>query len=187
MYMEDQGIVRLLWARSERAIEILSARFGARLIATAQNILQNAEDAQECVSDTYFALWNAIPPKSPDPLAPFVYRTGRNLALKRLHDLTAGKRDSRYDLSLDELSAYIPVGALEDEIEARLLGRAIDRFLGTVSKRSRVIFVRRYWFGDGVGVIAHSLGTTQNSVSAQLSRTRAQLKDYLIKEGYLYE
>lgn len=185
--MDDQRIISLLWERRESAIEALALRFGARLKATAQNILQNAEDAQECVSDTYFALWNTIPPKKPDPLAGFVYKTGRNLALKRLRDSTAARRDSRYDLSLDELSAYIPAGALEDEIEARLLGRAIDRFIGTVSKRSRVIFVRRYWFGDSVGTIAHALGTTQNSVSVQLSRTRAQLKDYLIKEGYLYE
>ncbi len=187
MYMEDKGIVRLLMARSERAIEMLSARYGARLLAMAQNILSDVEDAQECVSDTYFALWNAIPPKSPDPLAPFVYRTGRNLALKRLREISAAKRDHRYDLSLEELSAYIPAGALEDEIEARLLGCAIDRFLDTVSKRNRTIFLRRYWFGDSVGAIARDLGTSENSVSVQLSRTRAQLKEHLIKEGYLYE
>ena len=57
----------------------------------AYNILGNPMDAEECTNDTYLALWNAIPPVSPDPLAPYVYRTGRNTALKRLHRDTAKK------------------------------------------------------------------------------------------------
>ena len=101
--MSDQTIIRLLFARAEQALELLAHRFGARLLQTASNILSNLQDAEECVNDTYYAVWNAIPPREPDPLSGFVYKTGRNLALKRLRDNTAGKRDSRYDLSLEEL------------------------------------------------------------------------------------
>ena len=100
--MEDKKIVVLLFARAENAISELSKRFGKQLHRIAYNILGNRLDAEECTNDTYFALWNAIPPVSPDPLAPYVYRTGRNTALKRLHRDTAKKRDSRYDVSLEE-------------------------------------------------------------------------------------
>ena len=99
--MEDRKIVKLLFARAENAISELSRRFGKQLYRISYNILGNQMDAQECINDTYFALWNAIPPVSPDPLAPYVYRTGRNTALKRLHRETAQKRDSRYDVSLE--------------------------------------------------------------------------------------
>lgn len=183
--MEDHMILELLWNRIERAIEALAEKFGRRLTATAMNILNSRQDAEESVNDTYLAVWNAIPPQRPDPLAGFVYKIGRNQALKRLRSNTALKRGGGYDLSLDELAGCIPAPALEETVEARELGQAIDAFLDTVSRDSRVIFLRRYWFGDSVKDIARSLGMTQNAVSVRLSRTRQQLHTYLNKEGYL--
>ena len=183
--MNDKQIIHLLFARAEQALEVLARQFGPRLLQTALNILRSPRDAEECVNDTYFAVWNAIPPKEPDPLAGFVYKTGRNIALKRLREDTAQKRDSRYDLSLEELANCIGNAGLDDAVSARELGQAIDRFLDTVSQDSRVIFLRRYWFGDGVRDIARILGYSESAVSVRLNRTRNKLRDYLEKEGYL--
>lgn len=185
--MEDSKIISLLWQRAETAITALAEAFGKRLQATAMNILGSFRDAEECVNDTYLAVWNAVPPKKPDPLAAFVYKTGRNLALKRLRSNTALKRGGGYDLSLEELEGCIPGPALEEAVEARALGQAIDSFLSTVSRESRNIFLRRYWFGDSVGDIARCLGMKENTVSVRLSRLRVQLKDYLTKKGYCDE
>jgi len=184
---EDKKIIKLLFARAENAISELSARFGKQLHRIAYNILENPMDTEECVNDTYFALWNAIPPVSPDPLAPYVYRTGRNTALKRLHRDTAGKRDGRYDVSLDELGECLPGENMEQVINARELGRAMNRFLESKSKESRYIFIRRYWFGDSVGEIAKELRMQENAVYVRLNRIRNSLKEYLVKEGYRYE
>lgn len=176
--MEDTQILTLLWNRTEDAISALAKRFGRRLHQTAMNILGILQDAEECVSDTYLAIWNRIPPQRPEPLAPYVYRTGRNIALNRLRANTAQKRHAGYEISLDELAACIPGSSLEDALDARLLGQAIDRFLESESRDSRVIFLRRYWFGDSVKDIAKQLGMTQNSVSVRLNRTKSKLKDY---------
>ena len=185
--MEDKKIVKLLFARAENAISELSRRFGKQLYRIAYNILGNQMDAEESTNDTYFALWNAIPPVSPDPLAPYVYRTGRNTALKRLHRETAQKRDSRYDVSLEELNGCLPGDDVEQIIDARELGRAIDRFLKSKSRESRYIFIRRYWFGDSIGEIAKELKMKETTVSVRLTRMRNSLKEYLGKEGYCYE
>ena len=182
--MSDQTIIRLLFARAEQALELLAHRFGARLLQTARNILSNLQDAEECVNDTYYAVWNAIPPREPDPLSGFVYKTGRNLALKRLRDNTAGKRDSRYDLSLEELSACIPDHAMEETISARQLGLAIDRFLDNLPRNSRVMFMRRYWFGDSIREIARNLGYSETAVSVRLNRVRNKLRTHLEQEGF---
>ncbi len=184
--MEDKQILALLLARAERAIEELAAKFGRRLRATALNILGSIRDAEESVSDTYLAIWNAIPPKEPDPLAGFVYKTGRNLALNRLRASTAQKRNGTYDLSLEELAGCIPGPALEEQVEARELGLAIDAFLATLSRENRNLFLRRYWFGDSVRDIARNFGLRENTVSVRLGRIRAQLKDHLTKEGHWY-
>lgn len=185
--MEDKKIVQLLFARAENAIAELRAKFGRQLDRIAHNILENQLDAEESTNDTYLALWNAIPPVSPDPLAPYVYRMGRNMALKRLHRDTAQKRDRRYDLSLEELNACLPGEDMEQIMDARELGRTMDRFLGMASKENRYIFVRRYWYGDSVGEIARELKMQENAVYVRLNRIRNGLKEYLQKEGYRYE
>lgn len=185
--MEDKKIIQLLFARAENAISELSKRFGTQLHRIACNILGNSLDAEECTNDTYLALWNAIPPVSPDPLAPYVYRTGRNTALKRWHRDTAKKRDSRYDVSLEELNECLPGKDTEQLVDARELGRTMNRFLDTNSKENRYIFIRRYWFVDSVGEIAKELHLKENAVSVRLNRIRSSLKEYLKKEGYPYE
>lgn len=178
--MEDAQIICLLWQRTENALTALAERFGKRLHGIAMNLLYDPLDAEECVNDTYLAIWNAIPPRKPEPLGPFVYRVGRNIALNRLRANTAQKR-SGYELSLEELAGCIPAPCLED---GRALGQAMDTFLCTISRENRVIFLRRYWFGDSVKDIAAAFHMTENAVSLRLRRTRDGLKAYLIKEGY---
>ncbi len=185
--MEDRHIIQLLFDRAEAAIDALAQKFGPRLFACAMNILGDHRDAQECVNDTYLALWNTIPPQRPDPLSAYTYRVGRNTALKRLRENTAQKRNNAYDLSLDELAGCIPDRAFEDALDARALGRAIDKYLDIVSKDSRIIFLRRHWFGDSVADIAAAMGMTQNAVSVRLHRVRDGLKDHLNKEGFCHE
>lgn len=177
--MDDTKIISLLWQRSEDALRALAQRFGAGLHRLAMNILANHHDAEEAVNDTYLAIWNAIPPAKPSPLAPYAYRTGRNTALKRLRDDTAQKRDSRYDLSLDELANAIGERTLEEYWDARELGLAIDRYLDTLTQENRVLFLRRYWFGDSIKELSKATGISENNLSVRLHRIRQGLKTYL--------
>lgn len=182
--MEDEQILTLLFRRVESAIDALRAKFGPRLHRIAMNILDDPQDAEEAVNDTYLALWDAIPPARPNPLCAFVYKVGRNTALKLLRTRSAQKRSSRYDLSLEELAGILPAGTLEEQLDARQLGQAIDRFLDTLDVQSRILFVRRYWFGDSIQDIAANNGLSQGAVSVRLHRIRNRLKDYLNKEGF---
>lgn len=182
--MDDRKLIALLWARSEQALVLLERKFGSRLLATARNILGSHEDAEETVNDTYLAVWNIIPPENPNPLAAFVYKIGRNLALKRYRHNTAQKRDSAYQISLEELAGCIPGPCLEEGFDARELGRLIDAYLDTLSPVNRNLFLRRYWFGDSVKDLSKAFWLTQNNTAVRLSRIRGGLKDYLLKEGY---
>ena len=182
--MNDRHILALLLKRSEHALKAMASTFGPRLSAIATNILGDRRDAEECVNDTYLALWNAIPPAEPDPLSAYAFRTGRNIALKRLRDDSAQKRDSRYDLSLEELSGCVADKRAADALDARMLGAAINAFLSRQSAENRSLFLRRYWFGDSVREAARALGLTENAASVRLNRMRGNLRSFLIKEGY---
>lgn len=182
--MDDPKILELLWHRTEGAIDALAAKFGRRLHTTAMNILGDSRDAEEAVNDTYLAIWDAIPPARPDPLCAYVYKVGRNSALKLLRSRTAQKRSSGYALSLEELAQVLPAGTLEEQLDARALGQAIDQFLNTLDTNDRVLFLRRYWFGDSVSALAVQRYMTPGAVSVRLHRIRTKLKDYLYKEGF---
>jgi len=180
--VEDKKIIELLFHRTEHAITLLKERFGKQLYRTAVNILGNHADAEECVSDTYLALWNVIPPKKPNPLDAFVYRTGKNIAMNRLRSNTAQMRQSNYAISLDELADCIPGTDLWEQASARELGRAIDRYLTGLNRENRCIFLRRYWFGDSCGDIAVAFGISRNAVDVRLHRLREGLRTFLMKE-----
>ena len=187
--MEDKQIIKLLFARAEEAIGALKVRFDNTLYRIAMNILANHNDAEETTNDTYLAIWNAIPPKEPDPLAPYVYRTGRNMALKRLEYLSAEKRNNSYDISLDELGACLPDNDVNPEqaVIIQEIADSINNFLEQDTDINRYIFMRRYWYGDAVEDIAKAVNMKSGAVSVRLNRIRAKLKEYLIKEGYYYE
>lgn len=51
--MEDKQIVDLFWQRSEAAIVAAASKYGKYCSKIAYNILQNYEDSEECVNDTY--------------------------------------------------------------------------------------------------------------------------------------
>ena len=182
--MDDRRIIDLFWSRAEQAIEALGQVYGKRLHQIAMNILGDHQAAEEAVSDTYLALWNTIPPARPDPLGAFVYRVGKNTALKHLRTRTAQKRNSQYDLALEELSQFLSGSTLEETLDARLLGQALDRFLDTLTKENRIIFVRRYWFGDSVKEITSQLRLSESAVTVRLHRLRNQLRTYLTQEGF---
>lgn len=182
--MEDNRIIELFYARSEQAIAELSNKYGAVCRRIARNILNSEHDSEECVNDGWLAVWNTVPPQRPDPLLTYVCRIVRNLATARLRYNTAQKRHSPYDVALDELGDCFP--SADDPakaLEAAEVSRAIDRFLAGLPQRDRVMFVRRYWYGDPPAAVARHFGVTAHYVSVRLSRLRERLKQHLIEEG----
>lgn len=184
--MTDTEIIALFYERSERAIDELDRRHGAAVTGVARNILGSEQDAEECVNDTYLAVWNTVPPQRPSPLRTFVCKIARNLAVKRYHADTAAKRNSRYDAALGELEECLPGrDSVEGEYEAKELSLAISAFLRTLNYTDRFIFMRRYWYADSPQEIASAIGSTPNSVTVCLYRIREKLRHSLEKEGLL--
>lgn len=178
--MKDQFIIKLFFERSETAIAELAKKYGKLCKVISINILQNNEDAEECVNDTYLAVWNVIPPEKPNPLQAYVCKITRNLSLKKYYANTAEKRNNHYDIVLEEIADCLESNrTVEEEILAKELEEEINLFLGTLKKKERVLFVLRYWYCFSPAEIADKMHMTANAVAVHLYRTREKLQKYL--------
>ena len=86
------------------------------------------------------------------------------------------------ETSLDELAECVSAGSLTlaDEVA---LSNAINSFLASLPTRTRMIFMRKYWYMDSIADIAKALGMTESAVKVSLHRTREKFRKHLDKEG----
>ena len=183
--MEDRQIVRLFFARSDRAIAETEHKYGAYCRSIARNILQNEQDADECVSDAWLGAWNSIPPQKPEALGAYVAKLTRSKAIDRLRAVNRLKRGGgAVTLAIEELEECIPArGGVEDAVLRQELGEAVRRFVSGLGETERNVFLLRYWYACPVAEIAERLGFTQAKVKSMLLRTRKKLRAFLEREA----
>ena len=87
-------------------------------------------------------------------------------------------------LALEELGECVPAAMnTAEELDARELGRAIDRFLDMLPVTERNLFIARYWTAMPVDRAAAVLRLNASTARSQLSRTRRKLRRFLEQEG----
>ena len=185
--MDDEKIIDLYWNRSEAAISETDHKYGSYCFSIAKNILANKEDAEESVSDTYLAAWNAMPPQRPSLLATFLGKITRNLAIDRWRTLNRQKRGGgEITLALEELQDCVGARqSVDAAMERKRFADVFNRFLDTLPETERRIFLCRYWYLDPVAEIADRFGFSVSKVTSMLHRTRKKLHTVLEKEELL--
>ena len=182
--MDDFQIIDLFFERSEQAISQLDQKYGEYCRGVSYNILRNDQDAQECVNDAYLQVWNAVPPTVPDRLLTYVCKIVRNESLSRLRHNRSKKRFAYVMVPLEELRETFPDSSdVETMVDEREMTRAINGFLAEQTSEDRVIFLRRYWFGDTYAKIGKQVGLSAPAVGMRLKKLRDELKEILLERG----
>lgn len=177
--MEDQDIINLFFARDQEGLRQAADKYGGALMVLARRILRDENDAEEAVSDTWLAAWNAIPPARPEHLYAYLAKICRFSAFGLLDKAHAQKRTATVVSLSAELEGCLPA----DYGDSRDLGEVLNSFLAGLPVEKRRIFLRRYWFGDDLREIARRYGISESKVKVTLFRLRGQLKAHLEKEG----
>ena len=165
--MNDEQIIQLFFTRNEDAIRQTDDRYGAK-----------------CVNDTYLKAWNTIPPTKPVHFFAYLAKICRHFAFDRLDWNNAAKRKAEVVTLTQEMEACIPGQWQETDVRSAEISRLVGSFLWKQTADNRMIFVRRYWFGDSVSEIALRYEISQSAVLMRLSRMREKLAVYLKKEGF---
>ena len=183
--MQDHDIIALYFARNESAIDETRKKYGKYCMRVAMNIVKDLGDAEECVSDTYLAAWNTIPPERPQSFLAYLGRITRNLALSRYRSLRAVKRgEDETALAIDELAELASGEDVEGAVDRRALSAEISNFLREQPKNKRMIFVLRYWYAKSVREIALEMGQSEAAITMTLSRMRQKLGERLSERGF---
>ena len=185
--MEDKQIIELYWERNQEAISQTAEKYGNYCTTIARNILQNEEDAEECVNDTWLGAWNSIPPKRPEHLPSFL---GKLTRYKAIDCWRASHREKRggcaVEIALDEIAEVVPAcDSPEQDILNQELVQAINRFLASLTATERNVFIVRYWYLVDIAGISERFGFSYSKVHSMLHRIRKKLRQYLQKENLL--
>ena len=183
--MDDKQIIELFFKRDEAALSETQDKYGKYCLKIAGNILEDVEDSKECVNDTWVMLWNKIPPLVPVSLKAFIGKVVRDISLSRYRENHAQKRYSAMTVMLDELKECIPAGInIEDQAERRELIGLVNDYLDGLGREDRVLFVRRYYFGEQVKELAVECRCSENQMTQRLLKLRRKLKAFVQKGGY---
>lgn len=178
----DEQIISLYWSRNENAIKETDVKYRNYLVTIAFHIVYDTHDCEECLNDTYLAVWNAIPPARPNVLKAFLTTIIRRISINRYH---SNQRHSEMTVSLSELEDFLSEDkSIGDRLDVRELGRAISNAVRSLSERRRFIFMSRYYAAEPIDVIAKELHLSRSMVNKELASIRKALKEKLESEGY---
>lgn len=176
-----EAIVGLYWDRNEEAIRITQEKYEKYLMKIAYSVLNDMQDSEESVNETYLKAWNSMPEQRPSILSTYLGKITRQYSIDIYRKRNREKRKgSEYAVSLSELEECVQGGSTpEEELDVKLLAEAIETYLYTLKKDARVAFVMRYFYSDTLAEIAKSLGMTEAGVKSMLHRVRKGLGERL--------
>ncbi len=181
---DDSMILDLFFARSEEAIGESEKKYGKYCYSISYRILANKQDTEECVNDTWLSAWNCIPPNRPSCLRGFLGKICRNISLDRLDFLNAEKRNKNVTDAFNELEMCL--SGKEENISDELhLRETVNRFLESLDTKTRIVFMRRYWYFCSTAEIGESMGISEGNVRVILHRTKQKMRKFFEKEGIL--
>jgi len=183
--MEDYQIVDMYWSRNEAAITQSDRKYGRMLTSLSASLLSSLPDAEECVNDTYLAAWGNMPTDRPTYLGAYLAKITRRISVDRYRHMHRQKRGGLNSITA-ELSECIPdTETVQEAYNNERLSEAINRFVRELDEKKRIVFVRRYFCGEPVEMIAKETGMKSGTVKNLLFRTREALRDMLLREDLL--
>ena len=180
--IDDTKIIELYFERNEQAIKETDIKYGKLCHKIAYNVLNNRQDSEECVNDTYLGVWNRIPPTRPGNFKAYIFKIVRSISIDKLRKQKAKKRSADMVMALEELADVLSDERYAPGRNDEQIGKSISIFLRKQKEEVQRVFLLKYFCFESNISIAERCGFTERKVTSMLARTRAKLKEFLIKE-----
>ncbi|MGM9652492.1 MAG: RNA polymerase sigma factor [Eubacteriales bacterium] len=174
--MEENDWIALLRARDPRGMEELLRRCGPLMRYVISPILPDAQDQEECLSETAMRVWDKIALYDPA-------RGSIRSWLTALNYLRSRRRQGDIREITEEEPSREP--GPEEIVLLRERQAALRRTLDALPEKDRVLFYRKYYYLQSDAQIAAELGVTERSVEGRLYRLRRRLRKTLGGEEHV--
>lgn len=139
------------------------------LLRTLARMVKNPSIAEELVQETYLRVARTLLQRPVEHLEPFLFQTGRNLALDHLRRLRMQSRTLMDDVSDEELQS-VPCGApsAEESLHAEQLLERLGSKVERLTTRQQQIFILSRLHGCSYTEIAEQLEVSASTVQKEL-------------------
>jgi RNA polymerase sigma-70 factor (ECF subfamily) len=181
--LEEKSAQRALRKKDELALSWFIERYSAYVSAVVHNIIgqmMSESDTEEVVSDVFMTLWANADKVETGKVKAYLGAVARNKA-------KAKTRELGYNVPLEDDLIVLPDGGLERAAEERELHDALRLAVRSMPPPDREIFLRHYYYYQGVSKISSEMNINPSTVKTHLRRGREKLKEKLIKGGFKSE
>ena len=176
--MTEAKALRELQKGSQQALEWMIDTYNPYVSTIVYNIIgsrMTKADVEETVSDVFLALWNNAKRIKPNMTKAYLGAIARSRAKNKL-------REQGMTMELDEAILTVEADGPEGELDRKTRRQLVQRAVLSMEQPDREIFLRHYYYGQTVAVIAAALGMTPSAVKSRLARGREKLKASLMQE-----
>lgn len=186
-YDNDQRIISGMKHKEEKALRTCISKYKSYVAYIVGNIIGMAlpkVDQEELIADVFISLWNhahSIDEQKSSSLRAYIGAVARNKAKNKLREM----HNERFNIGLDE-RIVITEADVSETILKRELGRILTECIKRLSPEDQKCFIKYYYYGKPVKMIAAELKLSESSVKSKLARGRSKLKTMIMEEveGY---
>ena len=176
-YTDDELLVKLGESKQQALITLYN-RYWDKLFVAAGNLLDSAEEAEECVQNVFVGLW-----KRRESLQ-LTHKLSTYLATaikyQALTALARRKREREYLLDPENIPEPIETVSPENELFAKELKQRIEAHINLLPPQCQLVFRMSREQDKPVKTIARELGLSENTVKMHLKNANRKLRGDLL-------
>jgi RNA polymerase sigma factor (sigma-70 family) len=180
---DDQALLARIRHEDRRALTELHARYAGLIERIVRTFADGSVDSIEVLDDVMIRIWDTRETVVIDDVPAYLMSAAvrRCQALGRQAASEARRREK-----LAELGPRHAAATPDEELDARLLGDALERFISDLPPVRRRVFIQRM-LGRGVKDIAKQEGSSDRTVHAHMYKANKELADLLragLRDGW---
>lgn len=158
----------------------LYKKYSSELYRYLYSLTHNEADSEDLLSETFIrALTRLHTFRGDSSVRTWLYSIARNVWLEHI-------RKNKNHINLDDLLELYLEDYVSSDVSAKMLLSCVKEYLAQLNEQSRTVVYHRIE-GYSYEEIAKKLQISSNSARVIEHRAKKNLKEFLLKEGWIYD